>query len=72
MIVRIDHDDEANRDFGIIEFTADDGYHAGLTVIAYVSDDHAPVVDISTSVDTETHEVMRVWVNEALVNGREE
>lgn len=72
MIVRIDQDSERDRDYAIIEFTAEDGYHAGLTVIAYIADDGAPVLDISTSPDTETHEVMRVWVNEALVNGREE
>lgn len=67
MRVRIDNPDD--RDYGVIELAIEDGYHAGMTVLVYLADDGAPVVQIDTPQETETHELMRVWVNDALVSG---
>ena len=61
-------DNPGDRDYGVVELTAD-GYHVGTTVTVWTADDGVPVVQIDTPESTETHEIMRVWVNDALVSG---
>lgn len=63
MIVRIDKHD---REYGVVELDMGDGYHVGTTVTVFVADDGTPVVQIDTPPDTETHEVLRVYLNDAV------
>lgn len=54
-------------DGAIIEVEPEDGYHAGLTVsVSFSEEDGAPIVQIDTPPDTETHDLVRVYVNDAI------
>lgn len=64
MKARVDVDHDGN-EFGVLELTADDGYHAGTVVMLTIGKDGAPEVSIETSTETETHELMRVHMNDA-------
>ncbi len=63
MKTRVEQDDRA---YGVVELDMDDGYHVGTTVTLFVADDGTPVVQIDTPQSTETHEVMRVYMNDAI------
>lgn len=58
--------------YGVVELDLFEGYHAGTTVTVSIAEfDGVPVVQIDTPQETETHELMRVYVNDELVSGKE-
>jgi hypothetical protein len=61
-------DTSYGQEFGIVELTIDDGYHAGTTVTVSFGEDEVPVVKIDTPEGTETHDLMRVYMNDALIS----
>lgn len=66
------HIKQMDRAYGVVELDMDDGYHVGTTVTFFVADDGTPVVQIDTPENTETHDLMRVYMNDAIAtNWRE-
>ena len=65
MEARIVTDSSSGDKTGILELGLDDGYHVGTIVMLTLDKDGVPTVTIDTPQDTETHEVMDVFMNDA-------
>ena len=63
MKARVDNLDGTN--YGIVELEPEDGYHAGTTIETWVAEDGWVTVQVNTPGETETHDMTRIYLNEA-------
>ena len=63
MDIRIDN--SGDRDFGVIELI--DGDHIGTIVTLWIADYGCPVIQIDTPTEKDTHDLIRVFLNDAVM-----